>query len=306
MARTVVTFYRFADLPDCGQWAENLKELCGRRDVRGTVILAPEGVNATLSGPKRGVDAVLAFIRTDERFADLPHRECETERPTFHRLRIYLRDEIVTFGDPELNPRDGAGEYVSPEDWNALLDDPEVLLLDVRNDYEVELGTFRGAVNPLTSTFGEWKSYVKEELAGNKERPIAMFCTGGIRCEKASAHLLAEGFQNVLHLRGGILNYLEKVEPEDSLWDGECFVFDQRVALVHGLKEGASRLCFGCRAPLKEEDLRSPRYEEGVSCPKCFEQTGEDLKDRRRERHRQQRLAEKRGEEHVGQKMPLT
>ena len=305
MKQTVATFYRFTDLPDCGQWASNLKETCGRHDIRGTIIIAPEGLNATLSGPKPGVDAVIAFIRADERFADLPHRECETERPTFHRLRIYLRDEIVTFGDPELNPSDGAGEYVSPEDWNAILDDPNLLLLDVRNDYEVELGTFRGAMNPATSTFGEWKSYVKKELAEDKERPVAMFCTGGIRCEKASAHLLAEGFQNVRHLRGGILHYLEKVKPEDSLWEGECFVFDQRVAVVHGLKEGKSRLCFGCRAPLKTEDLRSPLYEEGISCPKCFEQTDEELKARRHERHSQQRLAEKRGRKHIGQKLPL-
>ena len=301
MPQTVATFYRFVDLPDCEAFRDRLETECRSHDVRGMIILATEGLNATIAGPNSGVDAVLQFIRADQRFAGMPHRECETDRDTFHRLRLVIRQEIVTLGDPSINPNDAVGEYVTPEDWNALISDPDVLLIDTRNDYEVELGTFEGATNPHTATFGEWNAYVQSQLAEAKHKKVAMFCTGGIRCEKASAHLLKQGFENVYHLQGGILNYLQQTTADDSLWEGECFVFDHRVSVTHGLKEGESRVCFGCRWPIKPEDIDSPEYEEGVCCPRCSADLNDSLRASRRERQRQQSLARTRGGKHIGQ-----
>ena len=303
MTQTVATFYRFVDLPDCVDWHTRLGSECKTHKVLGTIILATEGVNATIAGPKAGVEAVLAFIRSDQRFAEMLHRECETQRNSFHRLRIIIRPEIVTLGDPAINPNDAVGEYVSPEDWNQLISDPDVLLIDTRNDYEVELGTFKGATNPDTATFGQWDNYVQDNLAGAKEKTVAMFCTGGIRCEKASAHLVKQGFEKVYHLQGGILNYLQQVKPEESLWEGECFVFDHRVSVVHGLKEGTCEICFGCRWPLKSEDLKSPKYEPGICCPRCADDLSPERRARLEERHRQVMLARFNNREHIGQKI---
>ena len=305
MQQTVATFYRFVNLHDCERWKTKLKRACNEQEVLGTIILAAEGMNATIAGSKEGVDRVLAFIRADERFSDLDHRECQTKRTTFYRLRIIIRPEIVTLGDSTVNPNKGQGKYVSPEDWNRLISNPEVLVVDARNNYEVEMGTFEGAMNPQTSTFGEWKSFAKSHLPTNGQRKVAMFCTGGIRCEKASAHLLSEGFEEVYHLQGGILNYLQRVQPEDSLWEGECFVFDHRVSVVHGLNEGQSRICYGCRMPLEKEKLDSPNYEEGVCCPRCYMNLDEETRASRRERHQQQALAMERGEKHIGQHFDL-
>ncbi len=299
--KTVATFYRFVHLPDCGDFRDQLEAECRSQEVCGMIILATEGLNATVSGPKPGVDAVLAFIRSDERFADMPHRECETDRDTFHRLRLVIRPEIVTLGDATVNPNDAVGEYVSPSDWNALISNPDVLLIDTRNDYEVELGTFEGAQNPNTAAFGEWDAFVREQLTQAKDRPVAMFCTGGIRCEKASAHLLKHGFEKVYHLQGGILNYLQQTPAEESKWEGECFVFDHRVSVTHGLQEGKSRVCFGCRWPLKPEHLDSPEYEPGVCCPRCVDTLTDEVRASRRERQRQQTLARERGDQHIGQ-----
>lgn len=305
MQQTVATFYRFVDLHDCESWKTELKRACNEQKVLGTIILAAEGMNATIAGSKEGVDRVLAFIRADERFSDLDHRECQTKRTTFYRLRIIIRPEIVTLGDSTVNPNKGRGKYVSPEDWNRLISNPEVLVVDARNNYEVEMGTFEGAINPQTSTFREWKSFAKSHLPKNGQRKVAMFCTGGIRCEKASAHLLSEGFEEVYHLQGGILNYLQGVQPEDSLWEGECFVFDHRVSVVHGLKEGQSIICYGCRMPLEKENLDSPNYEEGVCCLRCYMNLDEETRASRRERHQQQALAMARGEKHIGQHFDL-
>jgi UPF0176 protein len=301
MAQTVATFYRFAELHDCEDWQTRLEAECKSHGVMGTIILATEGLNATIAGTKAGVAAVLAFIRSDARFADLTHRECETERETFHRLRIIIRPEIVTLGDPSVNPNDAVGEYVAPEDWNKLISDPEVLLIDTRNDYEVELGTFKNAVNPDTAAFGDWDAFVQKNLGESKKQKVAMFCTGGIRCEKASAHLLKEGFEKVFHLQGGILKYLQETKPEESLWEGECFVFDHRVTVVHGLERGTCEICFGCRWPLTPEDLASHAYEPGICCPRCIEALTPELRARREERQSQQTLARQRGEKHIGQ-----
>jgi UPF0176 protein len=301
LTQTVATFYRFTKLPDSADWQTRLEAECKTHEVNGTIILATEGLNATVAGSKTGIAALLEFIRSDARFAGMPHRECETERETFHRLRIIIRPEIVTLGDPSVNPNDAAGEYVPPEDWNQLISDPEVLLIDTRNDYEVELGTFKNAINPDTAAFGEWEAFVQKNLNGDKQQKVAMFCTGGIRCEKASAHLLKEGFENVYHLQGGILKYLQETKPEESLWEGECFVFDHRVTVVHGLERGTCEICFGCRWPLTPEDLASPAYEPGICCPRCIDTLTPELRARREERQRQQTLARQRGEKHIGQ-----
>jgi len=301
MDQTVATFYLFAKLDDCESFRELLQKECNESEVLGTIILATEGINATIAGPKEGVDKVLAFIRSDKRLAKMPHRECPTERLTFHRLRIIIRPEIVTLGDPTVNPNEASGEYVSPEEWNELISDPEVKLIDTRNDYEVELGTFKGAIDPKTAAFGEWNDYVKQNLGDSKKQKVAMFCTGGIRCEKASAHLLKNGFEKVYHLQGGILNYLQNVKPENSLWEGECFVFDHRVSVVHGLEEGDAEICFGCRWPLKAEDLKSQDYEPGVCCHRCVGALSAERRASLEERHRQVVLARFKDMKHIGQ-----
>jgi UPF0176 protein len=301
MEQTIATFYQFVDLPDCDNFRELLQKQCIESDVLGTIILATEGINATIAGPKQGVDSVLDFIRSDERLAEMPHRECPTERLTFHRLRIIIRPEIVTLGDPSVNPNEGVGKHIAPEDWNELISDPEVKLIDTRNDYEVELGTFKGAIDPKTTAFGEWDEYVKQNLGDSKKQKVAMFCTGGIRCEKASAHLLKNGFEQVYHLKGGILSYLQHVKPENSLWEGECFVFDHRVSVVHGLEEGNAEICFGCRWPLKGEELKSSDYEPGVCCHRCVTTLSPERRASLEERHRQVVLARFKDMKHIGQ-----
>jgi UPF0176 protein len=301
MEQAVATFYQFVDLPDYEAFGERLRTRCEKCDVLGTVILATEGINATIAGPKKGIDEVMAFLRADERLAQMAHRESVAERLVFHRLRIIKRPEIVTLGDPSVNPGEVVGEYVDPEDWNALISDPEVVVIDVRNDYEVEIGTFRGAIDPKTESFGEWDEYVKERHAGDKEKKVAMFCTGGIRCEKASAHLMKNGFDEVYHLKGGILNYLQKIDPKESLWEGECFVFDHRASVTHGLEEGDCKICFGCRWPLRKDDLESPLYEPGVCCPRCADDLAPERRASLEERHRQVMLARFQEKKHIGQ-----
>jgi len=298
---TVATFYQFADLPDFEAKRTPLKKECNRHSVQGTIILAHEGINGTIAGPKDGVESVLEFIRSDVRLAKLSALLSDTERITFHRMKVLLRPEIVTLGTPEADPRAGVGEYVEPDDWNALISDPKVMVIDTRNDYEVEMGTFRGAVDPKTGTFGEWVEYVQKNLDPEKHPKIAMFCTGGIRCEKATAYLIRHGFKDVFHLRGGILNYLQNTPEAESLWEGDCFVFDHRVSLKHGLEQGEYEVCFGCRWPLTQTNKQSPKYELGVSCPRCADGLTPERRLRLLERHRQVSLARKRGKQHIGQ-----
>jgi len=304
MEQTITTFYRFTDLSDFQDWKERLEETGIKEKVLGTIILGREGINGTICGPESGVEEFMALIRSDERFAGMPSRSTFTSRETFYRLRIAIREEIVTLGLPGIDPTEVVGQYVEPEDWNALIKDPDVLLVDTRNDYEVELGTFKGALDPDTQNFSEWPDFVKDSLEKSQKRKVAMFCTGGIRCEKASSHLLQNGFDEVYHLRGGILHYLEKISPEESQWEGECFVFHHQVSVTHGLKDGKAVLCFGCRWPLTDADLSSPDYEEGVSCPKCNGGLSDDKRESLRERQRQVELARKREETHIGRKMP--
>ena len=306
MEQTVSTFYKFAEFPDHAEWKHRLAQLGEKEKVTGTLILANEGINGTVAGPEKGLVRFLKEITFDPRFADLPIRSMVTPRQTFYRLRIVIRPEIVTLGAPSILPSNGSGQYVDPEDWNELISDPEVELIDVRNDYEVQIGSFEGAENPQTETFGEWDEYVKKRWGKKRNKKVAMFCTGGIRCEKASAHLVQNGFEEVYHLKGGILNYLEQIDPENSKWKGECFVFDHRVAVTHGLQDGQTKLCFSCRWPLSQEDFESLDFEEGVSCPRCSPKLSSERREGLRERQRQMALARKRNTQHLGKKMPNT
>lgn len=293
-------FYQFVELPDFEMLRAPLLQLCERLGVKGTVLLAAEGINGTIAGRPDDVREVLRFLRNDPRLAALEHKESGAAEMPFLRMKVRLKREIVTLGVPEVNPARMAGTYVKPEDWNALLDDPDVVLVDVRNDYEVELGTFKGALNPQTKSFSELPQWVAQETALRKKPKVAMFCTGGIRCEKSTAFLRMAGFEQVYHLQGGILKYLEVVPETESRWEGECFVFDERVAIGHGLKQGRYELCRSCRMPLSEADKTSPNYIAGVSCPKCYSMRSEEKKRGLAERHRQVQLAKQRNDAHLG------
>jgi len=305
MEQKITTFYKFAQFPDHKKWKPILNELGESEKVVGTLILSEEGINATLAGPEEGLDRFISQIASDPRFSELPLRSMTSPRPTFYRLRIVVRPEIVTLGDPSILPANGSGKYVKPEDWNALIADPEVEVIDVRNDYEVEIGTFDGAVNPNTKTFAEWSDFVNRRWGKNRKSKVAMFCTGGIRCEKASAHMVQQGFDEVYHLQGGILNYLETIKPEQSKWKGECFVFDHRVSVGHGLVDGKTQLCFSCRWPLSMSDLDNPAYEEGVSCPRCGPSLTPQRRASLRERQKQMKIARARNIKHLGGEMPV-
>ena len=300
--------YQFVDLPDCAALRGQLQALCDAHGVRGMLLLAPEGINGTIAGEPAAVHAVLAWLRSDPRFSELHHKEAQAQRMPFYRMRVRLKREIVTLGVPGLNPARNAGTYVKPENWNALIDDPNVVVIDTRNDYEVGIGSFERAVNPHTRSFAEFPAWVAQQsqpggvLAGKPR--VAMFCTGGIRCEKSTAFLKSQGFEEVFHLQGGILKYLETVPEESSRWHGDCFVFDERVSVGHGLAPGHHQLCRSCRMPLGEAELQSPHYVAGVSCPYCHgTRTPEQLRALA-ERERQMQLAAQRGQEHIGALQP--
>lgn len=296
-AVVVAALYHFAPLPDFREWREPLLARCRELGIRGTLLLAEEGINGTVSGAREAIDALLAHLRSDARLARLEHKESVSDSHPFRRLKVKLKKEIVTLGVPDIDPNRLVGTYVEPEDWNALISDPEVLVIDTRNDYEVALGTFRHAVDPGTRSFREFPDFVRARVDPARHRKVAMFCTGGIRCEKASSFMRAEGFPEVYHLKGGILRYLERVPPEDSLWQGECFVFDHRVGITHGLAEGEAGMCFGCGHPVTPAQRELPGYEEGVSCPRCVGGLVEERRERLRERMRQLALAQARGGE---------
>lgn len=288
----VAALYHFARLPDHEALRTPLADLCDRSGVRGTLLLAREGVNGTIAGSRAGIDAVLAHLRAIPELAQLEHKESTAHKMPFRRMKVRLKSEIVTMGVPDIDPLEGVGAYVYPKDWNALISDPDTIVIDTRNDYEVGIGTFKGAVNPQTSTFREFPGWVENAGIEDKSKPIAMFCTGGIRCEKATAFMRSQGYENVYHLKGGILKYLEKVPEEESLWEGSCFVFDERVAVTHGLREGDEILCRACRNPVTPEEQASPLYEEGASCPHCYNSRTDEDRKRFRMRHRQM-LAER-------------
>lgn len=284
-------FYQFVDLADYASRREPLLAFCEQHHIKGTILLAREGINSTIAGAPDDVRAVLAYLRADPLLANLQHKESWAETAPFRRMKVHLKREIVTMGVPDVDPTRLVGTYVKPEDWNALISDPDVVLVDTRNDYEVAIGTFQGAIDPKIRTFGELPAWVEQAEAlqahGGKKPKVAMFCTGGIRCEKSTALMRAKGYDEVYHLQGGILKYLEVVPPEHSLWAGTCFVFDERVSVGHGLVPGTHTLCRACRMPLQTGDTESPLFEVGVSCPRCHAITSDTQKNRARERHRQ-------------------
>ena len=311
-------FYKFVELSNFAEMKGPLLAFCESQDVKGTILLANEGINSTIAGSEEGVRAVLAYLKNDPRLATLEHKESWSSKPPFYRMKVKLKREIVTMGVPTVNPNEMVGKYVKPQDWNALISDPDVLVIDTRNTYEVDIGTFKGAVDPSLKSFSlfpEWlmaQPQIAESEAKKAERPdgidkktkVAMFCTGGIRCEKSTAFLKAQGFDEVYHLEGGILKYLETVPEADSLWQGECFVFDERVTVGQGLKVGDYGLCRACREPISQADKASPLFVLGLSCPHCHgSKTPEELA-RFTERQRQINLAKLRDEPYLGVKMP--
>ena len=303
-------FYKFVELADFEDRKEPLLALCEQYNVKGTILLAREGINSTIAGAPHDVHAVLAYLRNDPLLADLQHKESYAETAPFYRMKVRLKREIVTMGVPGIDPTHIVGTYVKPEDWNALIANPDVVVVDTRNDYEVAIGTFKGAIDPHIRTFSELPAWAAqaEQLrvnANGKKPKVAMFCTGGIRCEKSTAYLRAQGYDEVFHLEGGILKYLETVPAEKSQWEGTCFVFDERVSVDHGLTPGTHKLCRGCRMPLEDGALESPLFELGVSCPRCHASTSEVQKNRARERQRQWELAKARGRAHIGEPTPL-
>jgi UPF0176 protein len=276
----VATFYKFTKLSDFAEMQNPLLSFCEVQGVKGTILLALEGINGTIAGSRQAIDSVLAYLCCDIRLADLEHKESFAQQPPFERMKVRLKKEIVTLGLPEIDPTEQVGTYVSPQDWNQLVSDPDVIIIDTRNDYEVQIGSFQGAINPETHSFREFPEYVQKNLDPNQHKKVAMFCTGGIRCEKASAYMLSQGFQQVYHLQGGILKYLEEVPQAESLWQGECFVFDERIAVQHGLEPGTYDTCVSCGHPINSEDKLSPHYEQDICCPYCFDSLTPEKRER--------------------------
>lgn len=296
----VAAFYKFSHLPDFQQMREPLKKSCSELGLLGTILLAEEGINGTVSGEEACINALFDRLREDSRLSDLDFKSSWVDEMPFYRMKVRLKKEIVSLGVEGIDPVSEVGEYVAPEDWNELISRPDVRLIDTRNDYEVHLGSFEGAEDPRTRSFREFPGWADEHLDPDIDRNVAMFCTGGIRCEKATAYLLKQGFKNVYHLDGGILNYLEKIEQESSSWQGDCFVFDNRVTVDHSLKQGDYELCPACRMPVTETDRESPKFELHVSCPKCFDRLTPQRREGLLERAHQIELAEERGEKHFG------
>jgi UPF0176 protein len=295
----IAALYHFTRFDDPAALQGPLQALCEAERISGSLLLAREGINGTIAGPQAGIARVLAHIRALPGCADLDWKESQSAAQPFRRMKVRLKKEIVTMGQPDVDPRAKVGHYVEPSEWNALIQSPDVAVIDTRNDYEVAIGTFEGAVDPETATFRDFPAWWEENKHRFHNKRIAMFCTGGIRCEKSTNYLLGQGVEDVYHLKGGILKYLEEVPEDQSAWQGECFVFDGRVSVGHGLRTGPHRLCHACRRPIRPEDMGHPDYEEGVACHLCAQETSEADKERFRERQKQMALAEARGERHI-------
>ncbi len=299
--QTVVSaLYHFVMLDDHQALQKPLYDFMIKHDIRGTLLLAEEGINGTVAGTQTAIDKLHHWLRADPRLKDLKTKESFDDDVPFYRTRVKLKKEIVTMGVQGIDPNQVVGTYVKPEDWNALISDPDVLLLDTRNDYEIAIGTFKNAIDPKTETFRQFPEYIQKNMDPKKHKKVAMFCTGGIRCEKSTAYLKEQGFDEVYHLQGGILKYLETVAEEDSLWQGECFVFDNRVSVNHQLEKGSYDQCHACRLPITDADKQSEKYMQGVSCPNCYDNITEEQRERFAERERQMQLATLRGETHIG------
>ena len=300
----VAALYCFTRFDDPAALREPLLHLCRDYGVRGTLLLATEGINGTIAGMPAAIARVVEHVRAFPGCADLDVKFSSAAAMPFHRMKVRLKREIVTMGEPGIDPLASVGTYVEPADWNTLIADPDTIVIDTRNDYEVAVGTFERAIDPGTATFRDFPGWFRRErdrlLGSGKPPKVAMFCTGGIRCEKSTAFLRQQGIEDVYHLKGGILKYLEVMPEEQSLWRGECFVFDQRVTIGHGLVEGSFALCHACRRPVSASDQESPMFEEGVSCPACHSERTDEQRESYRERHRQEQLATARGQAHVG------
>jgi UPF0176 protein len=296
----VAAFYKFAKLPHYQELQESLLVALKQGGIKGSVLLAREGVNGTIAGKPDQIDQALRDLEIITSIIGIEPKFSFAETMPFRRMKVRLKKEIVTIGNVKADPTERVGTYVDPQDWNTLINDPDVVLIDTRNDYEVGIGTFKGAIDPHTESFGQFPDYVRQNLGNQKHKKIAMFCTGGIRCEKASSFMLNEGFENVFHLKGGILKYLEMVPQAESTWDGACFVFDERVAVEHGLKVSDFSLCHGCMNPVSVEDRLSAKYELGVSCPTCFDRLTPQQFASNRQRQRQMELAKNKGGKHLG------
>jgi UPF0176 protein len=297
----VAALYRFARLDAFDELRQPLAAFCCGRGIKGTLLLAHEGINGTVAGSEGAIAELIDHLQSIEGLAGLEVKySIATEMP-FHRMKVRLKREIVTMGVSDIDPARSAGAYVAPKDWNALISDPGTIVIDTRNAYEVSIGTFQGAVDPATASFREFPTWVEEHRTELEGRKVAMFCTGGIRCEKATAYVKSLGFEDVFHLKGGILGYLKEVPAEQSLWQGECFVFDERVSVSHGLAEGDAELCRACRHPLTRHERLSPKYAAGISCSRCFDSRSDDDRRRYAERQRQVDLAQAQGRgPHIG------
>jgi len=296
----ICALYKFVRLENFSELKEPLQEKMLDLEIRGTLLLADEGINGTVSGTRESINSLLEYLNADERLNGIVHKESFTAEQPFNRTKVKLKKEIVTMGIQGIDPKKVVGTYIKPEDWNELISDPDVTLIDTRNDYEYQVGTFKNAVNPNTETFREFPDYVAQNLDKKIHKKVAMFCTGGIRCEKSTAYMLEQGFEEVYHLQGGVLKYLEKVPAENSLWEGECFVFDERVTVDHELQPGTYKQCHACRLPITDQDMLDTKYQAGVSCPSCYDSVTPEAKQRFAEREKQMQLAKLRGESHLG------
>lgn len=296
----VCALYKFVSLKNYQALRQPLLDVMTAHHIRGTLLLAHEGINGTVAGSRQAIDTLLDWLKSDPRLADIDHKESLTDAPPFNRTKVKLKKEIVTMGIEDIDPNRIVGTYVEPKDWNRLISDPDVILIDTRNDYEYQVGTFKNAINPNTVSFREFPEFAKQQLSPEKHKKIAMFCTGGIRCEKSTAFLKAQGFDEVYHLKGGILKYLEEVPAPETLWLGECFVFDERVTVNLQLEKGQYDQCNACRMPITDEDKASDKYEQGCSCPHCYDKVAPERKVRFMEREKQMALARQRGEAHIG------
>ena len=297
---TVCALYHFVPLANFAVKRAPLQALMLKLNIRGTILLSHEGINGTVAGGESAIESLLDWLKKDKRLAKIKWQVSFDKQMPFYRTKVKLKKEIVTLGQPDTDPLKAVGSYVKPEDWNALIEDPDVILVDTRNNYEVEIGTFKNALNPKTTTFREFPAYVEQTLEPSKNKKVAMFCTGGIRCEKSTAYLKARGFTEVYHLEGGILKYLAEVPEAESLWQGECFVFDNRVSVNHQLESGDYAQCHACRMPITKQDAMSHDYQPGISCPHCIHNQSERQKSRFQEREKQVRRARLRGEAHIG------
>jgi UPF0176 protein len=299
-----IAFYQFVSLKNIDQLQAFILKFCQKNSIKGTILLASEGINGTISGDEKKIQKFIEFIKEDSffknNFKNLEHKESWASKNPFYIMKVRLKKEIVALGVDGISPTKKVGEYVNPEDWNKLINDPNTIVIDTRNNYEVDIGTFKNSINPETVTFREFPTFVEKKLKDNKQKKVAMFCTGGIRCEKATSLMLERGFEDVYHLKGGILKYLENIPKEKSLWQGECFVFDQRVAVTHGLDEGQYGQCYACRHPLSPNELESDQYTKGISCPYCFNKLSDKKKSGVIERQKQIMLSKSKGENHIG------